>query len=77
MIKPLGEAAGESDKGWNKPQSRSTSLKREGHGVHRKHTTSSRKNPHPKSELESKQVPRTNHQYPGNTEGSTTDEMIP
>lgn len=49
----------------------------EGRGVHRTHTTSSRRNPHPKSEPESKQVPRTNHQYPGNTEGSTTDEVIP
>lgn len=49
----------------------------EGHGVRRAHTTSSRKDPHPKSELESKQVPRTNHHYPGDTEGSTRDEMIP
>lgn len=49
----------------------------EGHGVHRTHTAPSRKDPHPKSELESKQVPRTKHQYPGDTEGSTTDEMIP
>ena len=38
MIKPLGEATGESDKGWNRPQSRSTSLKRGmGYAEHTRH----------------------------------------
>lgn len=46
MIKPLGEATGESDKGWNKPQSRSISLKR-GMGI-LGYTAPSRKDPHPK-----------------------------